>query len=440
MNHNDLMLTNKILIHPSLRQRLAHVGPYHAFEIKIQNYSMIVDAFGLEAARFAYATLLARVQCAIGSAGITSPEGEARLGVIVWGEQTYGPVRLGFGGGEWPEALIRDIVLEPVFTATGAVHINATLINFDSSERGLNNELGSASRDAVEPSAAEHVRRSYRSDMAVLSPVLAAIGGFRGAEQAGLTGSVVDVDIGWRPIGRAAAPSETAFYEASLSLVNADGQFVPCEHVIAASQRVGLAHLLEKYIVSSVVDELIEARGAVSLVVAVSGAGLADPHFWRDVLERLERGGGVACDLIVEVTGSAVASAVQGMCETLAMIRRQGCRISFGNLGAGATSLRDLVAFAPNFVTIDRYFLSPASRSKFGDLPLSHLVGFAHAMGAEVIIDGVDCIKLTKVARETGAALQKGAWCGGQRFFRSWAKKATLDPGHEIPDYSILEL
>lgn len=437
MDLSDLRLSNKILIHPSLRQRLTGVSTDQVFVVEIQNYPMIVEAFGLEVAYDAFATLLARVQGALGSAGVASPEGEARVGVIFWGAPMRGSERFGYAESEWPEALIRDIVLEPVLTAAGAVHLHAAVINFDRSAPYADNGAGAAGRDVVDPSAVEAARRLYRSDMAVLSPVLAAIGGFREAEPVGLTADVVDVDIGWRPVRRSAAPGGSVFYEASLALIRADGQQASCEQVIAAAERVGLVHLLDRYIVTRVADELIEAQGAVSLLVSVSGESLSDCQFWRGILEKLERGGVVACDLIVEVRGAAAVCTPPGMSETLTMLRRQGCRISFGNFGLGATSLRDLVAFTPDFVTIDRYFLSQTLRAQFGGQPLSHLVGLARALGAEVIVDGVNCIELATVARESGAALQKGAWCGGQRLSRSWVKMATPDAQHQAPDCSI---
>lgn len=437
MDLSDLQLSNKILIHPSLRQRLSDVRSEQVFVIEIQNYQMIVEAFGLEVAQAAFATLLARVQAGLGSAGVASPEGAARVGVIFWGAPKRGSDRFDHAESDWLEALIRDIVLEPVFTAAGPVHLHASVINLDGSERCLNNGVAAAGPDVIILSAVEAARRSYRTDMAVLSPVLAAIGGFREAERVGLARDVVDVDIGWRPVGRAAAPGGSAFYEATLALIRADGQPAACEQVIAASERVGLVHLLDSYIVSRAADELIEARGAVSLLVSVSHESLSDQHFWRGILEKLERGGGVARDLIVEVRGSAVACAAPGMSETLAMLRRQGCRISFGNFGLGSTSLRDLVAFTPDFVTIDRHFLSQTLRTQFGGDPLSYLVGLAHALGAEVIVDGVDCINLATVARESRAALQKGAWCGGQRISRSWAKVAAPHAQHEASACSM---
>jgi hypothetical protein len=85
MDLGDFKLSSKILIHPSLRQRLADVSPDNVFAIEIQNYPDIVEAYGVEVAHDAFAVLLARVQDALGSAGVISPEGEARLGVVFWG-------------------------------------------------------------------------------------------------------------------------------------------------------------------------------------------------------------------------------------------------------------------------------------------------------------------------------------------------------------------
>jgi EAL domain-containing protein (putative c-di-GMP-specific phosphodiesterase class I) len=89
-----------------------------------------------------------------------------------------------------------------------------------------------------------------------------------------------------------------------------------------------------------------------------------------------------------------------------------------------------MIAFAPDLVTLDRYFLSPGAHAPCTIDAIAHLVGFAREMGADVIVDGVDNCELAGVAQKLGGTFFKGDWCGRPRLFRSWANPACRE---ELP-------
>lgn len=400
-----------MLIHPAMHRNSRAIEAFLEFEIEVRNHRDIVAACGPEGEREALAALLARVQRALAAGGVASPEAGGRFAVVVWDGSVLGPDRID----DWLDALAADLVLEPVATWCGPVHLDVALTKKGKAAPHPGALPGGRRAPEV---VGEEARRTYLADMALVSPVLAALGGFRraGREQ-------IDVDVCWRPVSDSQSSGSAAYFEATLGLISAAGQFTPSDRVLEAAGRLGLVHLLDHYLVSRVIDELIAAPGAVSLAVSVSDRSLGDVRFWRAALDRLEFAGATARDLIVEVRGNATCGGAQGSGETLARLKRLGCRTSLGNFGLGATSLRDAVAFAPDLVTVDRHFLSSAAGAAAGHAALFHLVALARAVGAEVVIDGVDSAELASVSRELGASLFKGDWCGRPRVYRSWAHR-----------------
>ncbi len=412
--------------HPSLRQGGAELVSGQSYRVHLTNHSAIQLAYGPEIARFALRVLGRRLQGRLGVKSIA--ELNVRTGFDVTPLASVAQSRDGTAlhVSQWVKDVVRNITLEPVLTSEGVVHLQADVA--DDGRSGGCLEGGAISTDGhiCDAASGEAGLPSYRSEMAVLSPVLAAIWRRRVGELSKLAEGGVEVGVGWRPVCSAAAQDEVAFYEASLALIGCDGRPSSSDQVVASAERIGLIHLLDQFVVLEAVKELVEARGAISLMVAVSAGSFVDRTFWLGVLDSLKCGG-VSHNLIVEIRGSEIHGPIPGTNEMLAMLRGQGCRISIGRLGVGLTSLRDLAAFDPSYVTIDKLFLSPAIRGHCSQTPLTHLVALARSFGADVIVDGVESADLSALARKVGATLCKGLWCGGQRFSRSWARVVPPD-------------
>lgn len=412
-----------VLIHPSLLRRRSILGTPQELHFEIANFRQIEAAFGFDGAKAAVAALMSRAQRALAGGGIVSQESDCRIAALFWEDPSSFPDLSSDERRGWLAALVSDIMMAPVQSASGPYHLHIAV-----AESGFNRIASTAYPEhlfdaASDPAAAESVRRSYRADMALVSPVLAALGGFRVPSHPG-----PDADVCWRPVEYAGASGSSAYFEASLAVIDPGGRIESGESVIAAAQRLGMAALFDHHLVSRVVDELNEARGAAAMAVSVAAESLADTGFWREIAERIGSGGGVASDLIIEVRGTASGDMPHGMREALAEMRRVGCRLSIGAFGLGCTSLRDMIALAPEFVTIDKYFLSSANQASGGFDLLEHLVGLARAAGATVVLDGVDTAEMARVATRAGADLHKGEHCGGARFSRRWAGQASRSP------------
>lgn len=398
--------------------------------IDIRNYHDIVAAYGLREAARAVDVLIRRIRRVLGPHSVVTRKATDRidrLKIAGWDAAVLGFDQDGTDTDQRLGSFLAETVLEPIWVDRSLVHLDLAPVGKGAGWRDLQTTPGLQAN----PSGCESDfgRRkwgcAYRADMALVSPVLAALGGFSGSEII-----APNVNVCWRPICAEHSPGSAVFFEASLGIIEANGQFVIADRVLEAAERIGLAHLIDQYLVSRVVEELVSAPGAASLSVSVSGRCLMDSRFWRDVVGRLKTGGAVMRDLIVEVRGGAICDANDGWADTIDQLKSFGCRISLANFGLGATSLGDVASFAPDLVTVDKQFLSPAGQARFSKAVLSHLVALAQALGAEVVIDGIDSFELASASHSLGASLYKGEWFGRPRIYRSWAHHPEIPPSY----------
>jgi EAL domain-containing protein (putative c-di-GMP-specific phosphodiesterase class I) len=394
--------------------------------VDIRNYHDIVDAYGLREATRAVDVLLRRIKRAFGPGSVVTRKAADRIDrfkITGWDAAVLGFDQNGADIDQWLESLFADMVLEPIWLDGDPVHLDLAP---DGVGPGWRDSRVTPGRQAtVSGLESDFGRRkwgcAYRADMALVSPVLAALGGFSRSER-----EDPNVNVCWRPICAERSPGSAVFFEASLGIIEANGQFVIADRALEAAERIGLVHLIDQYLVSRVVEELVSAPSAVSLSVSVSGRCLMNSRFWRNIIDRLKRGGAVMRDLIVEIRGGVICDTNTGWSDTIDQLKSSGCRISLANFGLGATSLGDVASFSPDIVTVDKQFLSPAGQVRFSKAVLSHLVALAQALGAEVVIDGIDSFELASASQSLGASLFKGGWFGRPRIYRSWAHRSEV--------------
>jgi EAL domain-containing protein (putative c-di-GMP-specific phosphodiesterase class I) len=406
------------LAHPTWHRHSKSKEADLEFVAEIKNRQEVSEACGPDVSYEVFAAALARLQGYLATSGVADPDSDGDLRAFVWDKNLLGEERVD----DWLAVLAADLMLEPILTRCGPVHLDFALEKASAEIKQSGRFHDSRGARGAGDQRTQR-RKAYLADMALVSPVLAAIGGFRdsGSDQ-------LDIEVFWRPVSDAQSNGSAAFFEATLGLIDPNGKQRSSGHVMEAAERLGLVHILDHYLVTRAINELTNAPGAVSLMVSVSTRSLTNERFWCGVLGKLEFGSAVPHDLIIEVRDGLAGEGASGWVGTLQQLKRLGCRISLGNFGVCATSLRDAIAFAPDLVTIDKQFVSSSAVGRVGSAVLPHLVGLAQAVGAAVIIDGVDSFEDAAASRDAGALLFKGDWCGRPRIYRSWAHTAPLPP------------
>jgi EAL domain-containing protein (putative c-di-GMP-specific phosphodiesterase class I) len=100
---------------------------------------------------------------------------------------------------------------------------------------------------------------------------------------------------------------------------------------------------------------------------------------------------------------------------TLGILRRyraQGYRLAIDDFGAGYSGLRHLYESQPDFVKIDRFFITGMDSDHKRKLFVSNIVNLAHVLGLQVVAEGVESEAELRACREIGCDLAQGYFIG----------------------------
>ncbi|SFK54010.1 putative bifunctional diguanylate cyclase/phosphodiesterase [Geodermatophilus ruber] len=124
--------------------------------------------------------------------------------------------------------------------------------------------------------------------------------------------------------------------------------------------------------------------------VNVSPHQLADAGLPERLAAQLHRAGLPGDRLGIEVTESALAD-VSRLAEVLGRIRALGVAIAIDDFGTGYSSLARLNALPVDVIKIDQMFVADLGTAR-GEAVVAGIVTLAHAIGAEVIAEGVETL------------------------------------------------
>lgn len=110
----------------------------------------------------------------------------------------------------------------------------------------------------------------------------------------------------------------------------------------------------------------------------------------RELAQALARHGVVAGLLEVEITESAMMGDQDEILAELAAIRALGIKLHVDDFGTGYSSLSQLQRMKMDVLKVDRSFTAELGRSKEGTVFFQAIVSMAHALGMEVVAEGVE--------------------------------------------------
>ena len=94
--------------------------------------------------------------------------------------------------------------------------------------------------------------------------------------------------------------------------------------------------------------------------------------------------------IILELVEHAPALDVTGFTRSLHDLRDLGVRLAIDDLGIGSSNLRLIVECKPDYVKVDRYFVSGANADARKRAVLSTVVRLGAELGAEIIAEGIE--------------------------------------------------
>jgi diguanylate cyclase (GGDEF)-like protein len=206
-----------------------------------------------------------------------------------------------------------------------------------------------------------------------------------------------------------AAPTE---FEALARWQRADGTLVLPSEFIPLAERSGLIIPLTDWVIDEACRQARdwENQGdTLGVAVNVSARSLvASARLPQRIEECLARHGVDAAQLTVEVTETDVMSDAEQTVHVLNAIKALGVRIAVDDFGTGYSSLSYLHRLPLDAVKIDRSFVQRLLRDANTATIVRAAIDLSHALGLDVVAEGVETAELVERLRAMGCDKVQG--------------------------------
>jgi len=145
-----------------------------------------------------------------------------------------------------------------------------------------------------------------------------------------------------------------------------------------------------------------DAGMAVPVSINVSPKQFLRGGVQRELADALLRHGVAPGLLEVEITESAMMGDQEEILAELAAIRALGIKLHVDDFGTGYSSLSQLQRMKMDVLKVDRSFTAELGRSKEGQVFFQAIVSMAHALGMEVVAEGVETHEQLQILRALG--------------------------------------
>ena len=184
------------------------------------------------------------------------------------------------------------------------------------------------------------------------------------------------------------------------------GLLTPNEFVGLAEESGMIAELGDQVMSKAMHQQSVWARAGyhIGVSINVSPKQFAAQKLSSSVRENIAQS---RCDprmIELEITESALFDDAESVLETLGGIRRLGMRIAIDDFGTGYSNLARLSTYPLDALKIDRAFVADSAQSTL----LEAIVTMGHALGLELVAEGVETPEQAVRMRERGCQEMQG--------------------------------
>ena len=204
-----------------------------------------------------------------------------------------------------------------------------------------------------------------------------------------------------QPIVSLTDRNENIQFEILLRMADSDGKLIPTKALFSAAERYRMMPHIDRWVVSTAVGKLSEARESVAgkdvtFSINLSGQSLGDDEILEFIEDELEHRGVPASALCFEITESAAVSNLDKAQAFIDRLRAQGCKISLDDFGAGLSSFAYLKNFNVDNLKIDGGFIRDITENRISESMVAAITQVAKVMELKTVAEYVE----TEEARE----------------------------------------
>jgi diguanylate cyclase (GGDEF)-like protein len=186
---------------------------------------------------------------------------------------------------------------------------------------------------------------------------------------------------------------------------------------VPAAERTGLVRPVTLHVLDAALAQCARWRAggaqAFAVSVNVSAHDLDDPRLVRDVRAALDRHDLPADALALEVTETMAMRDAAQAARTLRALADLGVGLAVDDYGVGYGSLDYLRRLPFTVLKVDRAFVAPAADDRVCAEILRSTVDLGHALGMQVVAEGVEDARTLALLRDLGCDAAQG-WALGR--------------------------
>jgi diguanylate cyclase (GGDEF)-like protein len=179
------------------------------------------------------------------------------------------------------------------------------------------------------------------------------------------------------------------------------GLFIPI------AEESNLIHELGDWVLDEALKMLAQWPGQY-VSVNFSPRQFRRQNFVGHVVERVQHAGIEPGRLQIEITETAIFDNAERAADTLYRLRQMGFRIALDDFGTGYSSLYNFRKFALDCLKIDRSFIDGMGRERESAAIVHSIIHLGHALGLEVVAEGVETEAHLQALRVAGCSHYQG--------------------------------
>jgi EAL domain-containing protein (putative c-di-GMP-specific phosphodiesterase class I) len=173
----------------------------------------------------------------------------------------------------------------------------------------------------------------------------------------------------------------------------------------ADATELGVGQELELAAIRSALAYLDELPPGIRLSINVSATVVVTDEFFELVTHVAER-------LIVELTEHDPVENYDVLVEALSHLRAMGALIAIDDVGAGFTTLRNIIRLSPDILKLDLSLTQAVERDAGSRALTTALVGYADSTGTVIAAEGIETEGELELLRELGVNQGQGYLLG----------------------------
>ncbi|ADV67313.1 putative bifunctional diguanylate cyclase/phosphodiesterase [Deinococcus maricopensis] len=301
---------------------------------------------------------------------------------------------------------------EPIHLADGAAHVSGSI------GVSLYPQDGADATDLQRHAdiAMYRAKQGGKNNITFYAPEMNAVDAARSAVEQHLRGALDrhELTLAYQPLHN--AQGLVVGVEALLRWQNAALGNVPPTTFIPVAEDTGLIIPIGQYVLNEACRQLAAWRAHGTAVdrmsVNVSPAQFAREDFVDIVRRALQHHRLDGRDLELELTERLIIRDVPGVSRKMSELRALGVRLSIDDFGAGNSALNYLMTLPVNTLKVDRAFVQALDQTPGAHRIVQAIVALGHALGLDVVAEGVETPAQLLQVRELGCERTQGFLLG----------------------------